>query len=99
MSGEVVQSIRDRWSHVTATWANNKETGVSHVGDTSEATSYSKRKLNMAKSLIVTLVDSMNRIERAGLYDTLQIQMRRMFSAPTIPDHQYSPEPTPLAPR
>ena len=56
MSGEVVQSVRDRWSHVTATWANNnKETGVSHVGDTSEATSYSKRrKLNIAKSLIVT---------------------------------------------
>ena len=56
MSGEVVQSVRDRWSHVTATWANNKETGVSHVGDTTEATSYSKRrKLNIAKSLIVTL--------------------------------------------
>ena len=55
MSGEVVQSVRDRWSHVTATWANNKEIGVSHVGDTSEATSYSKRrKLNIAKSLIVT---------------------------------------------
>ena len=45
------------------------------------------------------LVDSMNRIERAGLYDTLQIQMRRMFSAPTIPDRHYSPEPTPLVPR
>ena len=57
MSGEVVQSVRDRWSHVTATWANNKETGVSHVGDTSEATSYSKRrKLNIAKSLIVTFL-------------------------------------------
>ena len=45
------------------------------------------------------LVDSMNRIERAGLYDTLQMQMRRMFSAPTIPDHQYSPEAVPLVPR
>ena len=55
MSGEVVQSVRDRWSHVTATWANNKEIGVSHVGDTSDATLYSKRrKLNIAKSLIVT---------------------------------------------
>ena len=58
MSGEVVQSVRDRWSHVTATWANNKETGVSHVGDTSEATSYRKRQrkenLNTAKSPIVT---------------------------------------------
>ena len=43
-------------------------------------------------------VDSMNRIERAGLYDTLQMQMRRIFSAPIAPDHQYSPEPTPLAP-
>ena len=39
---------------MTATWTNSKETGVSHVGDTSEATSYRKRKLNMAKSLIVT---------------------------------------------
>ena len=45
------------------------------------------------------LVDSMNRIERAGLYDTLQTQMRRMFSAPIIPDRQYSPEPAPLIPR
>ena len=24
MSGEVVQSAKDRWSHVTATWLNNK---------------------------------------------------------------------------
>ena len=45
------------------------------------------------------LVDSMNHIERAGLYDTLQIQMRRMFSAPVVSDHQYSPEPVPLVPR
>ena len=45
------------------------------------------------------LVDSMNRIERAGLYDTLQMQMRRMFSSPVIPDQQYSPEPAPLVPR
>ena len=60
MSGDVVQSIRDRWSHVTATWANNKETGVGHVGDTSEATSYSRRrKLNMAKSLIVTQIQTL----------------------------------------
>ena len=54
MSGEVVQSVKDRWSHVTATWTNSKETGVSHVGDTSEATLYRKRKLNMAMSLVVT---------------------------------------------
>ena len=45
------------------------------------------------------LVDSMNRIERAGLYDTLQMHMRRMFSPPVIPDHQYSPELVPLVPR
>ena len=45
------------------------------------------------------LVDSMNRIERAGLYDTLQMQMRRMFKPPVIPDQHYSPEPTPLAPQ
>ena len=45
------------------------------------------------------LVNSMNRIERAGLYDTLQMQMRHMFSPPVIPDHQYSPERTPLVPR
>ena len=44
------------------------------------------------------LVDSMNRIERAGLYDTLQMQMRRMFSSPAIPDCQYSPEAVPLVP-
>ena len=55
MSGDVVQSVKDRWSHVTATWTNNKRTGVSHVGDTSEATSYRKRKLNIAKLLVVTL--------------------------------------------
>ena len=54
MSGGVVQSVKDRWSHVTATWTNNKRTGVSHVGDTSEATSYRKRKLNIAKLLVVT---------------------------------------------
>ena len=34
MSGDVVQSVRDRWSHVTATWMNNKQTGVSHLGET-----------------------------------------------------------------
>ena len=45
------------------------------------------------------LVDSMNRIERAGLYDTLQMQMRRMFNPPVIPDRHYSPEPIPLAPQ
>ena len=44
MSGDVVQSVRDRWSHVTATWTNNKKTGVSHVGNTFEATSYGKQK-------------------------------------------------------
>ena len=44
------------------------------------------------------LVDSMNRIERAGLYNTLQMQMRRMFTPPVIPDRHYSPEPIPLAP-
>ena len=43
------------------------------------------------------LVDSMNRIERAGLYDTLQMQIRRMFSAPTS-RQQYSPELVPLKP-
>ena len=45
MIGDVVQSVKDRWSHVTATWTNNKYTGVNHVGDTLEATSYSKRKI------------------------------------------------------
>ena len=45
------------------------------------------------------LVNSMNRIERVGLYDTLQIQMRRMFQPPITSDYQYSPEPVPLAPR
>ena len=44
MSGDVVQSAKDRWSHVTATWTNSKETGVSHIGDTSEATLYSKNE-------------------------------------------------------
>ena len=44
------------------------------------------------------LVDSMNCIERAGLYDTLQSQMWCMFSTPVIPDQHYSPEPVPLAP-
>ena len=41
---------------MTATWTNSRQTGVSHVGDTSEAMSYSKmKKLNKAKSLIVTM--------------------------------------------
>ena len=44
------------------------------------------------------LVDSMNHIERAGLYDTLQSQMQHMFTPPIIPDQHYSPEPMPLAP-
>ena len=44
------------------------------------------------------LVDSMNCIERAGLYDTLQMQMQRIFSQPVIPDRHYSPEPAPLVP-
>ena len=53
------------------------------------------------ESLIVQhdLVDSMNRIERAGLYDTLQMQMQHMFNPPIIPDQHYSPEPIPLAPQ
>ena len=45
MRGDVVQSVRDRWSHMTATWTNHKQAGVSHVGDTSEATLYSKKKI------------------------------------------------------
>ena len=45
------------------------------------------------------LVDSMNRIERAGLYDTLQMQMRRMFHSPTTLNHQHSPELVPMVPR
>ena len=45
------------------------------------------------------LVDSMNHIERAGLYNTLQMQMQRMFTPPVIPDRHYSPEPVPLVPR
>ena len=45
------------------------------------------------------MVDSMNRIKKAGLYDTLQMQLRRLFDPPVIPDHHYSPEPVPLAPR
>ena len=53
------------------------------------------------ESLIVQhdLVDSMNRIKRAGLYDTLQMQMQHMFNPPVIPDQHYSPEPIPLAPQ
>lgn len=32
------------------------------------------------------LVGSMNHIERAGLYDTLQSQMQCMFNPPVIPN-------------
>ena len=45
------------------------------------------------------MTDSMNWIERAGLYDTLQCQLRRLFEPPVIPNRHYSPEPTPLPPR
>ena len=45
------------------------------------------------------MADSMKRIERAGLYNTLQCQLRRLFDPPVIPDRHYSPEPVPLAPR
>ena len=61
-----------------------------------------KRVADVKKEYLVVqrdLVDSMNRIERAGLYDTLHMQMRRMFTAPIIPDRHYSPKPTPLVPR
>ena len=60
-----------------------------------------KRVVDAEKEYLVVqrdLVDSMNRIERAGLYDTLQMQMRHMFNPPVIPDRHYSPEPVPLAP-
>ena len=61
-----------------------------------------KRVADAEKEYLViqrNLVDSMNRIERVGLYDTLQMQMWRMFNPPVIPDRHYSPEPIPLAPR
>ena len=45
------------------------------------------------------MADSMNRIERAGLYDTLQCQLHRLFDPLVIPNCHYSPEPVPLAPR
>ena len=44
------------------------------------------------------LEDSKHRIERAGLYDTLQCQLHRLFDPPVIPDQHYSPEPVPLTP-
>ena len=44
------------------------------------------------------MADSMNRIERAGLYDTLHCQMRCLFEPPVIPYRHYSPEPLPLTP-
>ena len=61
-----------------------------------------KRVVDAEKEYLVVqcnLVDSMNRIERAGLYDTLQMQMWHMFNPPIIPDRHYSPKPIPLAPR
>ena len=61
-----------------------------------------KRVADAEKEYLIVqrdLVDSMNHIERAGLYDTLQMQMRCMFNPPVIPDRHYSPEPMPLAPR
>ena len=60
-----------------------------------------KRVMDAKKEYLVIqrdLVDSMNRIERAGLYDTLQMQMRRLFTPPVLPDRQYSPKPMPLTP-
>ena len=61
-----------------------------------------KRVADAEKEYLVVqrnLVDSMNCIERAGLYNTLQIQIQHMFTPPIIPDHHYSPEPVPLTPR
>ena len=61
-----------------------------------------KRVMEVKKEYLVVqrnLVDSMNRIERAGLYDTLHMQMQRMFNPSIIPDQQYSPELTPLEPQ
>ena len=61
-----------------------------------------KRLTDIEKEYLVVQRDmeqSMNRIERAGLYDTLQCQLRRLFDPPVIPDRHYSPEPVPLAPR
>ena len=61
-----------------------------------------KRVMDIKKGFLVVqrdLEDSKRRIERAGLYDTLQCQLHRLFDPPIIPDHHYSPEPVPLAPR
>ena len=56
---------------------------------------------NIKKEYLVVqqdMADSMNRIERAGLYNTLHCQMCRLFKPPVILDHHYSPEPLPLTP-
>ena len=61
-----------------------------------------KRLTDIEKEYLIVqrdMTDSMNRIERAGLYDTLQCQLRRLFEPPVIPNRHYSPEPTPLPPR
>ena len=61
-----------------------------------------KRVGDVEKEYLVVqhdLVDSMNRIERAGLYDTLHMQMQRLFTPPVLSDRHYSPEPVPLEPR
>ena len=61
-----------------------------------------KRVADVEKEYLIVqrdLVDSMNCIERAGLYDTLKMQMRRMFTPPVIPDRHYSPDPMPLIPQ
>ena len=60
-----------------------------------------KRLTDIEKEYLIVqrdMTDSMKWIERAGLYDTLQCQLQRLFEPPVIPDHHYSPEPVPLAP-
>ena len=61
-----------------------------------------KRLTDIEKEYLMVqrdMTDSMNRIERAGLYNTLQCQLQHLFEPPVIPNCHYSPEPTPLPPR
>ena len=48
-----------------------------------------KRLTDIEKEFLVVqrdMTDSMGRIERVGLYDTLQAQLRRLFDPPVIPN-------------
>ena len=97
---EAIANLGDPWVVVEVNCYRGKRDLHTTLGDMLREEQ--KHITDIEKEFLIVqkdLEDSKHRIERAGLYDTLQCQLHRLFDPPVIPDRHYSPEPVPLAPR